>query len=277
MTRALVVNADDLGLSRGANEGVLRAHRDGIVTSASLAATGPAYAHALETVVRACPALGVGLHFSLTAGRPLSPAAAVPLLAGADGAFRRGFLSLLVASALPRRELLAQVSRELDAQLDRLEADGVRPDHVDGERHVHLIPGVFELVAAAAERRRIPFVRLGRDWAPARASAKSLLLGRLVERARAAAPSARSADWLASYRYTGRLDLLLPSLLASPRDGAVEVMVHPGVPESSVGTGLAAPLERYLRSEDRRAELDACVAARGRTDGWTLTTFRGLA
>ena len=60
MTGALVVNADDLGVSRGATLGILRAHREGIVTSASLAVTTPFYEHALEHCARTSPELGIG-------------------------------------------------------------------------------------------------------------------------------------------------------------------------------------------------------------------------
>ena len=91
----LVVNADDLGVSRGANLGTVRAHREGIVTSASLAVTTPFYEHAVETCVRACPDLGIGLHFTLTSGRPVSPPERVPLLIDRAGFFCWRFLPLL--------------------------------------------------------------------------------------------------------------------------------------------------------------------------------------
>ncbi len=291
---ALVVNADDLGVSRGATLGIVRAHREGIVTSASLAATTPHYAHALDACVRACPDLGVGLHFTLTSGRPVSPVDQVPLLVDGQGRFRWRFLSLLRAAALRSpRGLLEQVELELEAQLRRLESDGVRPDHIDGERHVHLIPGIFELVAAAARRRRIPFVRAGRDLGPGRARAgdaarlvlgggyaKSWLLSRLSARDRGVlGEGVACAEHVASYLYTGRLDLLLPDLLKGPPPaGVLEVMVHPGVPEESRNLDLGnRELERYLSSEDRRREMDACIAARGTTAGWRLTTFGRLA
>ncbi|HXT01137.1 MAG TPA: ChbG/HpnK family deacetylase [Elusimicrobiota bacterium] len=291
---ALVVNADDLGISKGATLGVVRAHREGIVTSASLAATTPYYEHALENCVRACPELGIGLHFTLTSGRPLSPASRVPLLVDRRGFFRWRFLPLLaaVAAGAPRG-LLGQIELELEAQLERLSRDGVRPDHIDGERHVHLIPGIFDLVAAAARRRDIPFLRLGRDIGPRHArgaerlrltlgggSTKSWLLSRLADLDRPRLPGGiRYAEHVASYLYTGRLDLLLPALLKSaPPDDTLEIMVHPGVPEESRNADLGNPeLERYLSSEDRRRELEACVAARGRTDGWRLATFGQLA
>ena len=87
------------------------------------------------------------------------------------------------------------------------------------------------------------------------------------------------AEYVASYLYTGRLDRLLPRLLKSPPPaGTLEIMVHPGIPEESRNPGLGnAELERYLASEDRRAEMEACIAARRLVSGWRLTTFARLA
>jgi len=294
MASALVVNADDLGVSKGATLGVIRAHREGIVTSASLAVTTPFYAHALETCVRACPGLGIGLHFTLTSGKPVSPMHQVPLLVDGNGFFRWGFVSLLLATTVRApKELLDQVEIELEAQLQRLINDGVRPDHINGERHIHLIPAVFDRVVAAAKRHGIPFVRLGRDigwdhavlghWAGLALGGgmlKSWLLSRLTTRGRRRLGGGTLfTEHVASYLYTGRFDLLMKSLLKSPPPhGTLEIMVHPGVPEESRNLALGnSELERYLTSEDRRAELSACIAARGLLDGWKLTTFASLA
>ena len=290
----LVVNADDLGVSRGANLGTLRAHREGIVTSASLAVTTPSYQHAVESCVRACPELGIGLHFTLTSGRPVSPPQRVPLLIDRSGFLRWRFLPLLArlgpGSPSP---LLDQIELELEAQLQKMITDGIQPDHIDGERHVHLLPGVFERVAAAARRHRVPFVRVGRDisarfFRPGHAAGlvarggflKWWLIGALSRRARrASGEGLRGAEQVASYLYTGRLDLVLRELLhAGAMPGVTELMVHPGVPEESRSLSLGnAELERYVASEDRRRELHACIEARQWARAWTLTNFRRLA
>ena len=296
MSSPLVVNADDLGVSRGATLGIVRAHREGIVTSASLAPTTPSYGHALDTCVRACPGLGVGLHFTLTSGRPVTPAAQVPLLIDRRGFFRWRFTSLLWHAGIRRRrDLLDQIDLELESQIRRLQADGVRPDHINGERHVQLIPGIFERVVAAAARHGIPFVRAGKEiqthlsnnpYRPVSFSAaglaKSLLLGRLTARdRRRLGEGARSADRFASYLFSGRLDVVMRRILERPpATGVTEIMVHPGVPEESRGIDLGNPdVERYLTSQDRVRELEACIEARQwtqRPSGWVLTTFGEL-
>ena len=290
----LVVNADDLGVSRGANIGTLRAHREGIVTSASLAVTTPSYQHAVESCVRACPELGIGLHFTLTSGRPVSPPQRVPLLIDRSGFLRWRFLPLLArlgpGSPSP---LLDQIELELEAQLQKMITDGIQPDHIDGERHVHLLPGVFERVAAAARRHRRAVRAGGRDisarfFRPGHAAGlvarggflKWWFIGALSRRARrASGDGLRGAEQVASYLYTGRLDLVLRELLhAGAMPGVTELMVHPGVPEESRSLWLGnAELERYVASEDRRRELHACIEARQWAGAWTLTNFRRLA
>src|ERR1044071_2534349 len=96
MAGFLVVNADDLGVSKSATLGILRAHRDGIVTSASLCVTSPFYEHALQTCVHECPQLGIGLHVTLPLGSPAANPAHVPLLVDATGRFRWRFTTLLI-------------------------------------------------------------------------------------------------------------------------------------------------------------------------------------
>src|ERR671927_41765 len=85
-SRALIVNADDLGLSAGVNAGVLAAHQAGLVTSATLMANMPG---AADAVAAAPPSLAVGLHLNLTTGEPCAGAAHVPTLVDAAGRFPR--------------------------------------------------------------------------------------------------------------------------------------------------------------------------------------------
>jgi hypothetical protein len=86
-------------------------------------------------------------------------------------------------------------------------------------------------------------------------------------------------EFVASYLHTGRLGVVLPELLRlGGSDGVTEVMVHPGVPEANTNLALAnRELESYLMSEDRRDELNACIAARGAPGAWQLTNYRDLA
>jgi predicted glycoside hydrolase/deacetylase ChbG (UPF0249 family) len=289
----LIVNADDLGVSKGATLGIMKAHRDGIVTSASLAVTTPFYDHAVQSCVRTCPDLGVGLHFTLTSGNPVSSSTDVPLLRDERGFLRWRFTSLLRAAGIQKRaDLIHQIDIELEAQLQKLLGDGIQPDHIDGERHVHLIPGIFEKVVAAARRHGIKFVRAGFD-APKRSfsvadlarpevlgdSAKSSLLSLLSKRARRHIDdNVVNPEYVASYFASRRAQVMIRSVLQRPPSGVTEIMVHPAIPAESAGIDIGnRELERYLLSEDGQREVDFCVAARAWVDQSRLTNFTRLA
>ncbi len=293
MPAYLVFNADDLGISRGANLGVARAFRDGIVTSASLAASGPAFQHALETCLNSCPGLGIGLHLTLTAGRPVNPVRKIPDLVDRNGYFRWRFSSLFQAVGLRRSpSLLEQIELEIDAQIRKLRDAGIRPDHIDSERHVHQIPGIFEKVVHAALEYEIPFVRAGRDigWRIAGSGkarqmllhggvAKQALFSRLLRRNRRKCRGLGVSDNFASYVFSGRSDLFIHEILRNPPPvGVTEVMVHPGVPDESRQADLGnRQLERYLVSGDRLAELEACLNAPSPAAEVHLSSFGQLA
>ena len=91
--RKVVITADDLGIALETNAAVEVAHREGILTSASLMANMPAFADAVAIAHRN-PQLGIGVHLVLTSGRPVLPPQRVPLLVDARGRFRHGYASL---------------------------------------------------------------------------------------------------------------------------------------------------------------------------------------
>lgn len=288
----LVINADDLGVSRGATLGIVDGHLNGIITSASMAPNGNDYEHALALIQSSCPKLGIGLHFTLSHGKPISPPEQVDLLVDEAGFFRWEFMSLLTHLHIKQdAPLLAQIKIELYAQLDKLIADGINPDHINGERHVQLIPGIFSIVLEAAEKYKIHFVRAGRDisfklFKPSHIGQllwkggliKYLILQSLTlynrRKHRSIAETGLSCDYFASYVYTGRLDLVLNSIIDSPPVGSTEIMVHPGVPAQSKTEISNTGVQNYLLSADRSRELGAC---KQRTfNAQTMTNFSDL-
>jgi predicted glycoside hydrolase/deacetylase ChbG (UPF0249 family) len=292
MVNAIVVNADDLGVSRGATLGIVKAHLEGVVTSASLAPSGADYQYAVAIVRKDCPDLGVGLHFTLSAGKPVSSPTDVPLLVDQRAYFKWEFVSLFRTLGWKKDgKLLEQIEIELEAQIQQLHADGIQPDHIDSERHIHLIPDIFERIIIAANRHGIPFVRAGNDFSmslvrlthfkPAVLRGgliKFALLQGLTRLNRRRHKNLVSCDNFASYVFTGRLDLVLKDILQKTPDGVTEIMVHPGIPEESEDIYLANPgLEQYLKLEDRRLELNACLQARQFVEGLNLCNYKSLA
>jgi predicted glycoside hydrolase/deacetylase ChbG (UPF0249 family) len=247
MTRAaggarLIVNADDFGLSEAVNRAVIEAHVNGIVTSTSIMAGGAAFEHAADLAAR-CPTLDVGVHLTLTELRPV--AESVPSLVGADGKFEPH------ATELAKRRLrgaiaLTDVHKELDAQIRRARAHGVRPTHLDGHQHVHVLPGVARVVAELARVNGIRAVRVPtermrgymlKDPGNVKRLAEQIALG--VFGTLSPLRHLRRVDRFVGFYFGGRLNEqnLRTVLERLPVGKTVELMCHPGSddPQSQYG------------------------------------------
>lgn len=240
--RRLIVNADDFGRSTSINQAVIRAHREGILTTASLMVNEPACEEAVA-LARQNPQLGVGLHLTLLCGRSALPPGDIPGLVGADSAFTTnpagaGFRYFFV------RSLREPLRREIHAQFQRFRALGLPLDHVNGHLHMHLHPVVLRILAEDASRLGIERLRLTSD--PLRLNLRlapghlvyrtthALIFGWLAGRAR---PVLREHGWRCTDAVFGLLQnarvdeayvsRLLPNLPA----GDSELYSHPSLDE----------------------------------------------
>jgi hopanoid biosynthesis associated protein HpnK len=156
--RRLIVNADDFGRSRGINAAVIRAHREGILTTASLMVNEAAGDEAVA-LARENPRLGVGLHLTLVCGRSALPAETIPGLVNGEGKFNDCPVATGFRYYADRR-LTAQLEREMAAQFEKFAATALPLDHVNGHLHLHLHPVVFGILMRNADRWRIRRTRL---------------------------------------------------------------------------------------------------------------------
>jgi hopanoid biosynthesis associated protein HpnK len=236
--KRLIVTADDFGLSLPVNEAVERAHRDGILSAASLMVGAPALEDAVARA-RALPSLGVGLHVTLLDGRAVSPADRIPDLVGPDGRFPtdpvRFGIALYFSPALRR-----QADAEIGAQFERFRATGLKLDHVDAHKHFHLHPVVLEAIARravtfGAAPVRIPYEPFGpsleasRDRAFRRLAGWLFYLGQTqAMRGRLRAAGLPSNDTLFGLYDTGAMteDRMLGFLQHLP-EGVTELYCHP--------------------------------------------------
>jgi hopanoid biosynthesis associated protein HpnK len=159
--RRLIVNADDFGRSASINQAVVRAHREGILTTASLMVNEPA-CEAAVALARQNPNLGVGLHLTLLCGHSALPAAQIPDLVNARGEFTNN-PALAGCRYFFQRRLRAQLRQEIHAQFQKFRATGLVLDHVNGHLHLHLHPVVLALLLEDAARLGIKRMRLTFD------------------------------------------------------------------------------------------------------------------
>jgi predicted glycoside hydrolase/deacetylase ChbG (UPF0249 family) len=203
MSRRLIVNADDWGLTHGVSEGILAAHRHGIVTSTTVLTTAD-LDRGLVARLRDS-GLGAGLHVNLTLGKPLTRGASI-----VDGAGR----FVRDARHAAARALAADVRREVQAQIEKFHALFRRdPTHLDTHHHVGLHPPVREVVLEAARALGVP---VRSQDAAARARARSAGL--------------RTPDHFFGESGPGAYwspATTLANLRALP-DGVSEFMTHPG-------------------------------------------------
>ena len=155
----LIVNADDFGVSEEVNEAVIRAFKEGVLTSTSLMVTGEAFDHAVKLATEN-PGLAVGIHLVTVVGRSALPHSEIPSLVDAQGNFSNNATAAgLKYFFLPqaRREL----RKELAAQFEKFHSTGLPLSHIDGHLHLHVHPVIFnaalELGARyGARRMRVP-------------------------------------------------------------------------------------------------------------------------
>jgi len=189
----LITNADDFGFTRDVNEGIVHAHRHGILTATTLMATGVEFDHAVD-LARRNPRLDIGVHLVLV-GSPGYPATTA---------------ALVRAVALGRIALYDRLAE----QVRKILSAGITPTHLDTHKHTHILPQVLNAVGRISKEFRIPWVR--RPLFPG-------LLQALKNR------GCRATDHFAGFRLTGKFDApALAALIRRLPDGATEFMCHPG-------------------------------------------------
>ena len=159
--RRLIVNADDFGLSSSVNEAVIRAHRDGILTSASLMVNEAGFDEAVK-LAKENPKLGVGLHLTLLMGHSALPSGKIPGLVNSRGEFSNNPVAVGM-NYFFKRSLREHLRAEIHAQFEKFHKTGLPLDHVNGHLHFHLHPTIFKILMEDTEKFKIRHLRLTRD------------------------------------------------------------------------------------------------------------------
>jgi hopanoid biosynthesis associated protein HpnK len=243
--RNLIVNADDLGWTAGVNRGIAEAHRNGIVTSASLLANGAAFAGGVR-LARENPRLSVGVHLNLSDGAPVAGREAVPSLLNEAGEFAGGPEGLLLKIAM-RGLATGEVEQEWEAQIRKVRDAGVAVTHLDGHKHVHMLPGLFEIALRLAKRHGIGAIRVSHETSGLRTAlssgaelrpsvvlkqgvqARGLKLLARDAREKVERAGISTADYFCGIAQTGELTKEgVVRMLRNLPEGTTELMCHPG-------------------------------------------------
>jgi hopanoid biosynthesis associated protein HpnK len=272
----LIVNADDFGIAEAVNRGIAEAHDHGIVTSASIMATGPAFENAVA-LAHQRPSLSIGVHLVLTEQRPLA-AAYVPTLVGPEGRFA-AHATELAGRQLAGRVSLREVKIELDAQIRRVRGAGLTVTHLDGHQHVHVLPGIARVVAELAAEHGIAAARYPAERVRGYMLRDVAGIKRLAEQGAVALCSAasprqglRRSDDFVGFYFGGRLDETnLNTVLDDlPHGRTVELMCHPGQAD------MHADGWRYAWADELAALTSPRIRERLTARGVQLISYRDL-
>jgi len=263
--RRLIINADDFGLTSGVNRAILEAHQNGVVTSSTLMANGPAFAEA-ALLAKTTPQLSVGCHVVLIDGVPVLAVEDLSSLTvrKSPGQFRDG-LKGFAARAIAGRIHRGEVTAEAEAQIRKLQAAGISVSHIDTHKHTHLFPRILQPLLRAAGNCGVRAVRnpFGPRF-PLKSTellkrpnlwtryAEVHLLRTFAERFRetVAREGFSAPDGTLGIEVTGILDeSLFHALAASIPDGTWEFVCHPGYNDADLRAA------RTRLRESREAEL----------------------
>jgi len=249
--------ADDFGLSEAVNEGIERAHRDGVLNAASLMVAGPALEDALVRA-RRNPGLRVGLHLVVIEGPAVLPRSDIPDLVDARGQFPSDQVRLGVAYFF-RPHIRRQLAAEIRAQFAAFAATGLPLGHADAHKHMHLHPTVGSMLVRIGREFGLRTVRVPAEppgvmaacGVPATPGARALhawsgLLRRQVRRAGMLAPDAVFGLAWTGHMTEDRLLRLIPRL----PEGLNEIYLHPAARRD-------ATLDALMPGYEHAAELAA--------------------
>ena len=275
--RRLIINADDLGLTRGVNRGILHARDAGAVTSATLMANSGAFEDAVE-LAKSGPQnreFGVGAHVVLVDGGPVLPGDRVStLLAPGEASRFRNSLSAFALAALRGRIRTDEVEAEAFAQFQKIQAAGIRLSHFDAHKHAHVFPAVLKPLLRAAKAcgvraLRNPFAPL-KPLAFAHLARRPHLWKRYSEVKVLRGLSARfrelvkqegmvTTDGTFGIVATGALDTaLFEAIVGCIPEGTWEFCCHPGYNDAE----LAAVRTRLRESRSQELEVLGSESAR---------------
>jgi hopanoid biosynthesis associated protein HpnK len=286
----LIINADDFGLTAGVNRGIAEAHEHGVVTSATLMASGPEFDPAVR-LAEAAPALSVGCHVVLVDGLPLLDGTQIPsLVVGKSDhqiRFRQGWSSFAFA-ALRAQLVGEQIEAETQAQIRKLQSAGIKVDHLDTHKHTHIFPQVLGPMLRAVKACGVGAIRnpfeatrlvqlakrpsLWQRWAGTRVlSGFATGFQRTVK-----AVGMLTPDGSVGIVATGSLDSrLLTGIVETLPEGTWELVCHPGYADGQLQT-----IQTRLR-ESRAQELQLLTSPEAREllakNSVDLISYRDLA
>jgi hopanoid biosynthesis associated protein HpnK len=271
--KRLIVSADDFGLSESVNEAVEIAHREGLLSTASLMVAGPAAADAVRRAVK-LPKLRVGLHLVLVEGHSILPRDDIPALVDHRGWFPSNQVALGFRYFF-HPVIRAQLAEEIRAQFLAFRETGLELDHLNAHKHMHLHPTVAQLALSIGREFGCKAVRLPRQAISHGIGGNMLNAWTAVLKRQATTAGMVTNDYVLGLSQSGHFDekAFVEGLQALP-PGITEAYFHPATLSDET-------LRRTMPDYDHAGELAALLSLLARDEimrqGIELTTYSALA
>lgn len=267
----VIFEADDFGYSFGTVEGVKDAFLDGVASSTSVVVNGDAFKYGLKILKKKLRKIGVGLHLNITDGHFRKS-----LLTDEGGFYKYNFASLFYFNLFSNEKLLLQIEKDFDAQIRVALDSGLKIDHLNSERHVHMISPIFKIVCKLAKRYKIKCVRITKEPFITPFTNFNLLkwlilriLSRTNERI-LKRYNLKGSDATYGILFTNNMDEdNLKNILihaGKRRFKLIEIISHPAYPTDPRDKNYTSKrLSRYLTQKNRLTEMEALKSAKVKT------------
>jgi chitin disaccharide deacetylase len=267
----LIVNADDLGIHPSINDGILSAHRHGIVSSATMLMTTPYLVETIREIRNS--SLPVGIHLSLTLGKTIAGHSNVPDLVDDNSDFNLTARRILLCSFSrdKERRTLPQIRREFEAQLSLARDHGIRATHADSHQHIHMNPAIFFVLEELLPRYGIKRLRYSRETFAVRGLGELVRQGKITNLAKIALlrklsrrirPQLTTTDGFFGVLHSGAVSrqALRAAILRHSRTHSLEVCIHPGFSAARDETTYPQSyVNEFISSSLRRTEHDLLI------------------
>ena len=258
----LIVTADDFGLAAEVNKAVLKAHTEGILTSASLMVSAPAAAEAID-MAKDMPTLGVGLHLVLAEGSSVLSHKKIPDLV--DEAQK--FSDKIVSSGFryffsPKAK--KQIQMECEAQIKKFLESGLKIDHINSHNHLHVHPTIAGIVIELAKKYSIPAMRVPYGLFPF-----SLLLENKLKKVGIVYNDATFGLSETGAMIESAWEKIIPQI----KEGVTEIYTHPATATTGI---LNKTMPDYKHKEELEALMNPKLQEQITKAGIELTTFSEL-
>ncbi len=235
--KRLIVTADDFGLSTEVNQAVIEAHRNGILTCASLMAGGRAAGEA-ALLARKYPSLKVGLHITLVDGFSVLPKEEIPDLVDENGRFSDDTVLSGIRYFFSQRAR-AQIAMECEAQIRKFLDAGLSIDHINSHRHLHIHPAIRDILLPLVFKYRIPAMRLPRPAGRAQSLQATVMTSVMtpwilaLQRRLVVTGIPHNREIFGLYETGAMVESAWLRIIPRIRDGVTEIYCHPACGKSA--------------------------------------------